>query len=1005
MKKKSYFFKLKKPYKQAMFVLALLVSSSLVAQDVTTGLQLRYSFDAVTGTSITDDSGNSNTGTTLGAPTVTTGNPGNALTFPLVTDYMQLPNTITTSLTDFTVATWVKVNTAAGWSRIFDFGAGTATYMFLTPHAGSATGAVRYAIKYNNSAEQVINGTSGLATGSWVHVAVTQQGTTGTLYVNGVVVGTNTAMTLNPASLGALTQNYIAKSQWPDPTLAGSIDEFRIYNRALTAADIVALTGLNELKTQQTALNLGDISTVTSKLTLPTTMGTQGVKVRWVSSNPGMIDTLGNVVRPNKYNTPVQLTATLSQTVNGVIYTLTKDFTATVTATNPVLSSELVANWNFAPANIFMEGDTVRVKDASESGFVGKIMDVARIRTIGNTTKYNVLDLGSNKGYFDMGAGIGEAIYSLNDYTIGGYYRVDSAYTNLNSWGNLLYSFSNSVDVLASHNGTMYAGLKNQNAALSPGSWNNGSEQGIGINVNATKNGWHHFAYTQNGNVGTIYVDGVTATTGSVTWHPFNTLRQNGLTGTPYNFIGHPVYVSGGDVYLQKTLVYGLQVYNVALSADDMSSFLGVTDTIASLNNAYKENADNLLPELSTETNNLSLGNISAVTSDITLPSKGNLDQSIIISWKSSHNEIINSTGVVTSPNYNSYNVTLTATLTKSGQSQSKTFIATVLPKAGSTFTNSLLVKYDFSSVTNDSIVTDAAEKHLTGVLKNQARVHTIGSTDTGKYNVLALGDSIGYFDMGIEVGKLVYGLKDYTVGAFYRIDASYTNLATNGNFLWAFSNATNILTDPSGYLIGSLKNQAVTISQDKWTGEQTVSLAMAALLGGWHHFAYVQSGTIGTIYVDGLAISMGEVTKLPSTTLAMDQRLGTLYNWIGRSNYSTDAYLRKTLIADFRLYNTALTDEQIQMTELDISNKISELDVAYSVNDGTPVRNVNQNQYKVITQNGQITIKGLTGSEKVSIFDLTGHQFKLQTSSSITVKTGVYIVKINETTTKVVVM
>ncbi len=1005
MKKTSSFFKLKKFYKPALLAVTMLVASSLVAQDITTGLQLHYSFDAVTGTSVTDDSGNGNTGTTVGAPTVSTGNSGNALTFPLVTDYMQLPNTITTSLTDFTIATWVKINTAAGWSRVFDFGAGTATYMFLTPHVANATGVVRYSIKFNNSAEQVINGTSGLATGTWVHVAVTQQGTTGTLYVNGVVVGTNTALTLNPAALGALTQNYIAKSQWPDPTLAGSIDEFRIYNRALTATDIVALTGLNELKTQQTALTLGDISTVTSKLNLPTKMGTQGVKVSWVSSNPGMIDTLGNVVRPNKYNTPVQLTATLSQTVNGILYTLTKEFTATVSAINPVLTTELVANWNFAPGNISMDGDTVRVKDASESGFVGKMMDVARIRTIGNTTKYNVLDLGSNKGYFDMGAGIGEAIYSLNDYTVGGYYRVDSAYTALNSWGNLLYSFSNSIDALVSHNGTMYAGLKNQNAALSPGAWNNGGEQGIGVNANAAKGGWHHFAFTQKGTVATIYVDGIAATTGSITWHPFNTLRKDGFTGTPYNFIGHPVYASGGDVYLQKTLVYGLQVYNVALSPDDMTNYLGVTDTIASLNNAYLENADNLIPELTTEMNNLSLGDLSAVSSNLTLPSKGTLDPSIIISWKTNHNEIINSTGVVTSPNYHSYNVVLTATLTKSGQTQSKSFTATVLPKSGSEFTKELLVKYDFTSVSNDTIVTDAAEKHFTGVLKNQARIHTIGSTDTGKYNVLALGDSIGYFDMGLEVGKLMYGLKDYTVGGFYRIDADYTNLATNGNFLWTFSNAINIFTDASGYLIGSLKNLAVAISPNKWSGEQGVSLATAALMGGWHHFAYSQSGTIGTIYVDGMAISMGEVTNLPSTTLVMDQRLGTLFNWIGRSNYSTDAYLRKTLIADFRMYKVALTDEQIQMTELDISNKIAALDVAYSINDGTPVKNVNQSLYKVFAENGKITIKGLTGNEKVNVFDITGHQFKMETPSVVNVKSGVYIVKINDTATKVVVM
>ena len=70
-------------------------------------------------------------------------------------------------------------------------------------------------------------------------MAVTLSGNTGTLYVNGVVVGTNSNMTLRPSSLGSTTQNYLGDSQYTaDPALLGSIDDFRIIGRALSAAEI-----------------------------------------------------------------------------------------------------------------------------------------------------------------------------------------------------------------------------------------------------------------------------------------------------------------------------------------------------------------------------------------------------------------------------------------------------------------------------------------------------------------------------------------------------------------------------------------------------------------------------------------------------------------------------------------------------------------------------------------------------------------------------------------------
>ena len=70
---------------------------------------------------------------------------------------------------------------------------------------------------------------------------MTLSGTTGTLYINGNVAGTNTSIALAPFRLGSTTQNWIGRSQYADPYFNGKLDDFRIYNGALSAAEITAL--------------------------------------------------------------------------------------------------------------------------------------------------------------------------------------------------------------------------------------------------------------------------------------------------------------------------------------------------------------------------------------------------------------------------------------------------------------------------------------------------------------------------------------------------------------------------------------------------------------------------------------------------------------------------------------------------------------------------------------------------------------------------------------------
>lgn len=200
-----------------------------------------YPFDQTAGPTITDASGNGRNGTLSGTATFPAGVIGNALSLPGASgDYVTLPSAFIQTLTNITIALWVNVHADQTWQRVFDFGSSQNVYMFLTSHAGG--GNARFAITTaGNMMEQQLNGTAVLPIGTWTHVAIVLGSNGGTLYINGAVVGTNPALTLRPADLGATTNNYLGRSQFVDPYFNGEIDDLRIYGSALTAAQITTI--------------------------------------------------------------------------------------------------------------------------------------------------------------------------------------------------------------------------------------------------------------------------------------------------------------------------------------------------------------------------------------------------------------------------------------------------------------------------------------------------------------------------------------------------------------------------------------------------------------------------------------------------------------------------------------------------------------------------------------------------------------------------------------------
>jgi len=165
---------------------------------------------------------------------------GNVLTLNGVSQYALLPNSVANAST---VAAWVKWYGGLAWQRIFDFGNGTGTYFILTPSTSTpSTGKMRFAITTSgNKNEQRIDAPTALPTNSWCHVAVTLDGSIGVLYLDGIPVATNTALTIRPWQTLARS-NYLGHSQFSgDPYFNGKIDSLRIFGRALSPAEIRAV--------------------------------------------------------------------------------------------------------------------------------------------------------------------------------------------------------------------------------------------------------------------------------------------------------------------------------------------------------------------------------------------------------------------------------------------------------------------------------------------------------------------------------------------------------------------------------------------------------------------------------------------------------------------------------------------------------------------------------------------------------------------------------------------
>ncbi|MEV5547341.1 beta-L-arabinofuranosidase domain-containing protein [Streptomyces sp. NPDC052309] len=171
--------------------------------------------------------------------------------------YVDLPAGVLGGAAAITLAVWVKPAHDGAWARVLDCGDDTTRYLYLA--ARNADGVPRFAVTTGGpGGEQGLDGTAPLPLNEWSHLAVTLADGTGTLYVDGTAVARNTGMTLTPAALGALADHWLGRSHYPaDPVFAGAFEEFNVWSRALTAAEIGAL---RDSRAADTPAGRGDLA-------------------------------------------------------------------------------------------------------------------------------------------------------------------------------------------------------------------------------------------------------------------------------------------------------------------------------------------------------------------------------------------------------------------------------------------------------------------------------------------------------------------------------------------------------------------------------------------------------------------------------------------------------------------------------------------------------------------------------------------------------------------------
>lgn len=147
--------------------------------------------------------------------------------------YLQLP-VYAVRHKELSLSAWVYWNGTNAGGHLFDFGNGLSENLYLTPE-------MRFIVQRKNI--KTIMQAPVLPAKQWTHVVLCLSPEESSLYINGTELARSSKAVVDLSQMNVLL-NYIGRGQSnTDPLFSGSIDEFCLYNKVLTAEEIALLAG------------------------------------------------------------------------------------------------------------------------------------------------------------------------------------------------------------------------------------------------------------------------------------------------------------------------------------------------------------------------------------------------------------------------------------------------------------------------------------------------------------------------------------------------------------------------------------------------------------------------------------------------------------------------------------------------------------------------------------------------------------------------------------------
>jgi len=233
----------------------LIIAASLTLAIPTAGragIVGHWTFDAVTDTTTADDSGNNRDGTLSAVQggslpeLISHGISGNALRFN-GSNYVRLTNTSGLEFLNggFSIAAWVRYN--GGGNEYFIFSKHSGFWQngyFLS--IGYWWNYLEYANRanfyFNEDSTRVLSPVCpAYNDGRWHFVVGTNDGQTGTLYVDGIAVGSNSGRPVQANGVEMLVGGVFTNQGTFVSGFVGDIDEVAVYDYALSPTEIGAI--------------------------------------------------------------------------------------------------------------------------------------------------------------------------------------------------------------------------------------------------------------------------------------------------------------------------------------------------------------------------------------------------------------------------------------------------------------------------------------------------------------------------------------------------------------------------------------------------------------------------------------------------------------------------------------------------------------------------------------------------------------------------------------------